>query len=85
MDDRDERYSWGELLACIRAFWSVRERGAGDGMAQVRMLDVSRAYERLSFDDKTAIFLGIWLEEREIPAAVVQRMKTYLNEGDPSV
>lgn len=82
MDDRDERYSWGELLACIRAYWSVRERGAGDGMAQVRMLDVSRAYQRLEPDERIAIFLGVWLEQRPIPALIIANMRRYLNEGN---
>lgn len=82
MRDRDETYSWGELLACIRAYWSVRQHGAGDSMSSVRMLDVSRAWDQLNTEDRTALFLGVWLERREIPAAVVQRMKVFLNEGE---
>lgn len=46
------------------------------------MLDVSRAYDQLDEDDRRAVFLGIWLEQREVPAGVVARMRKFLNEGN---
>lgn len=50
-------------------------------MSCVRMLDVARAYERLSTDDKRLLFEGVWLERAPVPRAVITKMRHYLN-GD---
>ena len=80
MDDR--AYSWNEVLLSVRAYWPVRERGNLDSVSGVRMLDISRAYDTLSLDERRAVFLGVWLEEREVPTGVIAKMRKFLNEGE---
>lgn len=77
---RDEEYSWEEVLHSARHYWAVRHHGCGDTMSGVRMLDVSRAYGVLSVADKRALFLGVWLEQAEVPTGVIAKMRRYLNE-----
>lgn len=76
----DQRYTWGELLASIRAYWSVRHHGSGE-VAMSRMVDVSRAYDQLDTEERIQLFLGVWLERSTVPNMVIQKMKIYLNEG----
>lgn len=76
---QDDRYSWNEVLLSARAFWQVRERGTIDSLSGVRMLDVARAYESLAEDERRALFLGVWLEQEPVPAAVIAKMRNYMN------
>jgi hypothetical protein len=77
MDDR--AYSWNEVLLSARAFWQVRERGAVDSLSGVRMLDIARAYEVLTLEERVQLFLGVWLEREEVPAGVIAKMRRFLN------
>lgn len=77
-----EEYTTGEVLLSCRAFWAIRSYAGGlDTVSCVRMLDVARAYERLSTDDKRLLFEGVWLERAPVPRAVITKMRHYLN-GD---
>lgn len=77
-----DRYTWNEVLLAVRAYWPIRDRARTlDTVSGVRMLDVSRAYERLEVEEKRALFEGVWLEREPVPAAVIAKMRHYLN-GD---
>lgn len=77
----DDRYSWNEVLSVTRLYWTIREKGNGSTFASARMYDISRAYDQLSVSERTALFLGVWLEQQDIPSAVIAKMTHYLN-GD---
>lgn len=78
----DDDYSWQEVLTCTRMFWTVRERGNGSSFASARMLDIARAYAILTTSEKSSLFKSVWLEWEPVPAAVIAKMKAYLN-GSP--
>ena len=81
MAEVSDEYTNGEVLLSVRAFWGVRARGSMDSAGGVRMLDVSRAYDRLDTEERIALFLGVWLEREPVPKAVITRMRHLLN-GD---
>lgn len=72
-------YSWNEVLMCTRMYWTVRERGNGSSFASARMLDISRAFDRLTISEKSSLFRGVWLEWEPVPTAVIAKMKHFLN------
>lgn len=76
----DEKYTWNEVLLSVRAFWGVRSySGKLDSVSGVRMLDVARAYDRLSVPERRRLFEGVWLERESVPTAVIAKMRHYLN------
>lgn len=75
----EDEYSWHEVLMCVRTYWTVRERGNGSSFASARMADVSRAYDRLTTSERSRLFMGVWLEQEPVPAAVIAKMRAFLN------
>lgn len=78
----NDTYSWNEVLLAVRAYWQIRERGSLDSVSGVRMLDISRAYDQLDSRDRVRLFRGVWLEQEEVPAGVIAKMRRHLNEGE---
>lgn len=73
------RYTWNEVLMCVRMYWTVRERGNGSSFASARMVDISRAYDRLTISERSSLFMGVWLEQASVPTAVIAKMRHFLN------
>lgn len=74
-----DAYTWNEVLAVTRMYWTIRERGDGSSFAASRMLDISRAYDQLDDNERRQIFMGVWLEQQDPPKAVIAKMRRYLN------